>query len=105
MKELQKMYGAPVDRTKHWSDNDRKHASLPTQGQQGVYIVDWLRGRFHFLSRLFHAFDLEYIYLDNSLQYIVSVGYPHVYVCSKLIPLERVRMYSSGITGTRTLFA
>lgn len=42
-------------------------ASLPTQGQQGVYIVDWLRGRFHFLSRLFHAFDLEYIYLDNSL--------------------------------------
>lgn len=48
-------------------DNDRKHASLPTQGQQGVYIVDWLRGRFHFLSRLFHAFDLEYIYLDNSL--------------------------------------
>lgn len=67
MKELQKMYGAPVDRTKHWSDNDRKHASLPTQGQQGVYIVDWLRGRFHVLSRLFHAFDLEYIYLDNSL--------------------------------------
>lgn len=36
--------------------------------------------------------------------YIVSVGYPHVYVCSKLIPLERVRMYSSGITGTRTLY-